>query len=70
MMAKSRKRILDWRVRRSWLTSIRRDASAVLTVEVREHVRQERPECWPDDMSWLPDHDWLVEEFCDRMVDY
>lgn len=70
MTSQPRQRILDWRQRRSWLASIRHYASGVLTAEVREHVRQARPDCWSDDMSWLPDHRWLVGEFCGRMADY
>lgn len=70
MMAKPDRRILDWRRRRSWLASIRYYASDVLTPDVREQIAQGRPECWSDDMSWLPDHHWLVDEFCDRMVGY
>lgn len=70
MTSRPQKRILDWRRRRSWLASIRHYAADVLTAEVREQVEQERPDCWSDDMSWLPDHRWLVGEFCGRMVDY
>lgn len=70
MSSQPRQRVLDWRKRRSWLASIRHYASSLLTAEVREHVRQARPDCWPDDMSWLPDHGWLVREFSGRMADY
>lgn len=70
MTSQRNQRILDWRERRSWLACIRHYARDVLTADVREHIRQTRPECWSDDMDWLPDHCWTVEEFCARMVDY
>jgi hypothetical protein len=63
-------KVFDWRKRRSWLASIRHYAAEVLSEEVHKHVRRARPQCWSDDMSWLPDNRWLVGEFCGRMTEY
>jgi hypothetical protein len=53
---------LDWRRRRAWLASMRQFAAHLLSAEVRRHVAQTRPECWSDDLSWLPDADSLLPE--------
>lgn len=69
-MKELKRRVLDWRSRRSWAASIRYYASEVLTSAVRSEVSEVRPNCWSDDMRWLPDHEWRVEAFRERMVGY
>lgn len=65
-----RQRILDWRNRRSWLGSIRFYAGDLLDPAVRRYLVRKRPECWSDDLSWLPDHEELVLDFCDALASY
>lgn len=65
-----KERTLDWRNRRSWLSSIRFYAHDLLTEEVRDFLRRERLECWSDDLSWLPNHQHLVPAFSERMFLY
>lgn len=65
-----KERILDWRNRRSWLSSIRFYAGDLLTQEIRNGLRQERPKCWSDNLTWLPGHEKLVPEFCERLSQY
>jgi hypothetical protein len=60
-------RVLDWRNRRAWLTAIPRYASQILSPSVREHVEAERPNCWADDLRWLPNHGELESAFSERL---
>lgn len=63
-------RILDWRARRGWLSSIKHYAGDLLPAELRAELQATRPECWSDNLTWLPDHDDIVPEFCERFIDY
>lgn len=63
-------KVLDWRKRRSWLASIRHYAGHLLTAELREHLEQERPECWSDNFSWLPDSEHILPEFVGCLTSY
>lgn len=63
-------KIFDWRKRRSWLASIRHYAGPLLTAELRQHLSQRRPECWSDNVSWLPDSGYIVSEFVDALTSY
>lgn len=63
-------KVLDWRNRRSWLVSIRHYAGHVLTAELRQRLAQERPECWSDDLSWLPDSEYILPEFVGSLTGY
>lgn len=63
-------RTLGWRNRRSWLGSIRFYAGELLDPALRRNLERKRPKCWSDDLSWLPDHEELVPEFCDKLASY
>ncbi|MCS4306289.1 hypothetical protein M2404_000612 [Rheinheimera pacifica] len=63
-------RIFDWRQRRSWLASIRYYAGHVLTPELRTYLIQKRPECWSDDVSWLPDAKYILPELTRSLTSY
>lgn len=63
-------KILDWRNRRAWLQHIRSYAGFLLTPELIAILERRRPKCWSDVMDWLPDHDDVVPEFCDRMSSF
>lgn len=63
-------KIFDWRKRRSWLASIRHYAGHVLTAELRGYLLQERPECWSDNLSWLPDSRYILSEFVSGLTGY
>lgn len=65
-----KQRTLDWRKRRSWLGSIRFYASDLLDPALRSHLQRNRPDCWPDDLTWLPDDDELVPAFCEKLTGY
>jgi hypothetical protein len=47
--------VFDWTKRSSWLRAIKNYASAAITAELREHLSTKRPDCWSDNLSWLPD---------------
>ena len=64
------RKVLDWRNRRSWLASIRHYAGHVLTAELRQHLAQEQPECWSDDLCWLPDSEYILPEFTGSLTSY
>ncbi|AXW61561.1 hypothetical protein CJO94_05920 [Ralstonia solanacearum] len=63
-------KVLDWRRRRKWLACIRHYAGHLLTAELRQHLLQERPKCWSDDFSWLPDAEYVVPEFVSALTSY
>jgi len=63
-------RVLDWRNRRAWLTAIPRYATQVLTPAVRNHVEAQRPECWSDDLRWLPNHEEVLQAFSEKLWSY
>ncbi|PAU59208.1 hypothetical protein BZL41_17050 [Pseudomonas sp. PIC25] len=63
-------RVFDWRKRRSWLARIRHYAGDILTPELKAHISRERPDCWSDDLSWLPDWECVVSEFVSALTDY
>lgn len=63
-------RILDWRAWRGWLASIKHYAGDLLTAGMKAELRATRPDCWSDNLSWLPDHGDIVPEFCERFTDY
>ncbi len=63
-------KVLDWRKRLSWLGSIRHYAGHVLTLELRQHLSQERPQCWSDNLSWLPDYEYIFPEFLNSLISY
>lgn len=63
-------KIFDWRKRRSWLACIRHYAGHVLSTELRQHLAQERPKCWSDDLSWLPDSEYILSEFTGSLTSY
>lgn len=63
-------KVLDWRNRRAWLQHIRSYAKPLLTPKLLAILERRRPQCWSDVMDWLPDHDELVPEFCDRMSSF
>lgn len=60
-------KVLDWRNRRAWLQHVRSYAKPLLTPSLAKVLEQCSPQCWSDVMDWLPNHDDLVPEFCDRM---
>lgn len=62
--------VLDWRNRRAWLREIQSYAKPVLTPELVAVLERRRPECWSDVMDWLPDHEEVVPEFCERMSSF
>lgn len=61
---------LDWRNRRSWLASMRHYAGDIITPQLRNHIASTRPECWSDDLSWLPDADDLLDAFVEALITY
>lgn len=61
---------MDWRKRRAWLRHIPLYAESLLTPSLVAVLERRRPECWSDVMDWLPDHEDLVPEFCDRMSSF
>ncbi len=63
-------KVLDWRNRRAWLQQIRWYAKPLLTPKLVAELEQHQPQCWSDVMHWLPGHEDLVPEFCDRMSSY
>ncbi|MEM5434691.1 hypothetical protein [Paraburkholderia diazotrophica] len=63
-------KVLDWRKRRNWLASVRHYAGHVLTTELRQYLSQERPKCWSDDFSWLPDSGYILPEFVSSLTRY
>ena len=63
-------KVLDWRNRRAWLRDIRSYAKTLLTAKLTATLERKRPDCWPDVMDWLPGHDEVVPEFCDRMSSF
>lgn len=63
-------KVLDWRNRRAWLQHVRSYAKPLLTPSLAMVLEQRRPQCWSDVMDWLPNHDDLVPEFCDRMSSF
>ncbi|MBT1119028.1 hypothetical protein [Stutzerimonas nitrititolerans] len=65
-----KQRTLDWRNRRSWLGSIRFYAGELLDPAMRRHLERKRPQCWSDDLSWLPNHEELVPVFCELLASY
>ncbi|WP_446333227.1 hypothetical protein [Burkholderia pseudomallei] len=63
-------KVFDWRARRSWLASIQHYADDLLGPSIRNRIAQDRPKCWSDDMSWLPDSEDVVPEFISRFTTY
>jgi hypothetical protein len=63
-------KVLDWRNRRAWLRDIRSYAKTLLTTELTTALERKKSDCWSDVMDWLPDHDEMVPEFCDRMSSF
>lgn len=63
-------RVLDWRNRRSWLQHLRSYAKPLLSQQLVAALEHRKPECWSDVMDWLPGHEELVPEFCNRMSSF
>ncbi|CAG9258050.1 conserved hypothetical protein [Burkholderia diffusa] len=63
-------RVFDWRARQSWQASIQHYADDLLGPSVRNRIERDRPKCWSDDMSWLPDSKDVVPEFVLRFATY
>jgi hypothetical protein len=63
-------RVFDWRKRRSWLVRTRHYARDILTPDLKAYLSRVRPDCWSDDLSWLPDHEYLVPEFTSALTGY
>lgn len=63
-------KVLDWRNRRAWLQHIRSYATPLLTPKLVATLKRRKPQCWSDVMDWLPGHEELVPEFCNRMCSY
>lgn len=63
-------KVLDWRNRRAWLQHVRSYAKPLLTPGLVKLLEQRRPQCWSDALDWLPNHDDLIPEFCDRMSSF
>ena len=63
-------KVFDWRKRRNWLASIHHYAGHVLNAELRQHLSHERPKCWSDDFSWLPDSGYVLPELVSCLTSY
>lgn len=63
-------RVLDWRDRRKWLMAVPKYASQVLTSDVRKLIEDQRPKCWSDDLTWLPNHEELLPAFSEKLWSY
>ncbi len=52
------------------MANIQHYANDLLGPSIRNRIAQDRPKCWSDDMSWLPDSEDIVPEFISRFTTY